>query len=732
MAFAVGGTTSSRSPWGSHTIDARDYGVQADGNDCSAALQAAVDAAMLSIQVRDGTTRRAMVHVPSAQASYVLNNPVYIDSDNVGIQGEGRGVTCFATGQFPQKPGFVLGLPRGSGAIRNGVPNIRYGALDASYRLDLFGKLDTTAVSAPNIRWGIRTKHDSIVQVQCGALLLGWQSLRKFTIELCLDSGNGGQPMTPSVQIMGRGDSFAPAPWLLSCGSDGSLAFSFRTSDQVGPGNPRRGFVFPLTGVGPYRISVQIDMDLGQSQAYVNGVQVGITNGTWPPGLSLFYDDWKPFILGYSEDGERFGGVGSDISFLGFLLANGLRYKNNGIGKVQRCVDSIPILGGLAPNDGFRFYGMARYDIVSGDTLVRLSTLESPSSLDRMVTFNEGPGLFDRLLSGYFINQGAWLGGGGGISNNTLRGFTIGGKGHAVPILVGGVLGAQIQDIRAFGGWNGIGSINLGANYTVDVQDCFLSGTDAAYYGFWQILKAQNLFFESYGNTIMRLVGSNLSLRDFFATSSSSADTFFKFHKSGYGGGYSLTDGWINTEGETLTDSAIHFELHPFAQSYLNLKNIQLGTIGTAPVIRIRDTGNYNPPSGLGYGWLASDNLTVISSGPYIDIDGSRCFGEVKGAPNFSGVRLVHEGTFGTDCNIVIQESGYTGPPRTSSWYPGAHSLENRRPADGQYIEWRCIKAGVFGTPIPPTFVGTSPSQLSPDCLASYVLNHMYISVELN
>ena len=229
----------------------------------------------------------------------------------------------------------------------------------------------------------------------------------------------------------------------------------------------------------------------------------------------------------------------------------------------------------------------------------------------------------------------------------------------------------------------------------------------------------------------MRLVGCDLSLRDFFATSSSSASTFFKFHSSAYGGGYALTDGWINTEGDTLSDSAIHLEMHPYAQTYLSLKNLQIGSTGNAPAIRIRDTASYAPNSGLNYGWLSTDNVTVWSTGNLIDIDGSRCFGEVKGIPNFLGTRLVHQKTFGPDCNITVSESGFVAPPRTLSWYPGAHLLKNERPADGQFIEWRCVSEGIYGTSIPPVFVGTNPALSKQNSIAAYVLNHMYINIGL-
>ena len=89
--------------------------------------------------------------------------------------------------------------------------------------------------------------------------------------------------------------------------------------------------------------------------------------------------------------------------------------------------------------------------------------------------------------------------------------------------------------------------------------------------------------------------------------------------------------------------------------------------------------------------WLSADNVQSFA-GNYLaafDVDGPLWYGEVKGLA-LSGTLLVHQQRWGTNTNIVIHSLKFVAPPRTASWYDGAHILEVRSPADGQYAEWRC------------------------------------------
>jgi hypothetical protein len=53
-------------------------------------------------------------------------------------------------------------------------------------------------------------------------------------------------------------------------------------------------------------------------------------------------------------------------------------------------------------------------------------------------------------------------------------------------------------------------------------------------------------------------------------------------------------------------------------------------------------------------------------------------------------------------------------------------------PVDGQFVEWRCVTTGTYGTPTPPTWAGLNPISASRNPLAAYVLNHAYMTVILS
>ena len=84
-----------------------------------------------------------------------------------------------------------------------------------------------------------------------------------------------------------------------------------------------------------------------------------------------------------------------------------------------------------------------------------------------------------------------------------------------------------------------------------------------------------------------------------------------------------------------------------------------------------------------------------------VDVDGPLWHGEVRGVA-LGGPQFNHRQKWGTKTNVVIRDTKYVAPPRQYLWYTGAHVLEVRSPADGQFAEWRCMATGTYGTPNPP------------------------------
>ncbi len=640
----------------SATVDAHAFGVLANGKDCSIALQKAVDHALDLAGPIDGGMHRAVVFVPSSRKNYLLENPVWIDNSRVEIVGGGLGRTVFETAQFPARPAFIVGLPRGSGARRDFQPKQVYGQLNASDRFDLFGRLDTSLASHPKTRFGLRLPKDGMVQVQVGPLVRGWESLKQMTLEVCLATRNGEGSLGLG-QILGRGNDISPAPWILRVAEPGFLNFEFRTAELSGPDNPRRSIRFPVEGKGFSRISIQIDLMAASAQAYVNGVQVAVTNHgvPWPAGNHFTQEDSPPFIIGEAESPDGKLARDRDISILGFLISNKLRYKDSGPGKRQTCLESHVGLTDGTPNDSYRYGPGATSQALATDIIIRYLGSETPSGLDRLVAFQRGPGAFGTGFVGYILNKAASGGPGtGGISGNAFRGFSVvGAAGLNQCIAVGNVLDLTIENVRVSGGWHGIGSINLGANYPVDVMNCRLSGVDAAYYGFWQYARIMNTNFEDYTYNAARFVGSSSVIRGSFVRDSQTAECFFKYQASQYGGQHLLDDVKVNTEGDRVKIAAIYMEQHPFTQSMLTVRDCYIGTTGSAPVIKLVDMVPLNT-DGLGPGTVVIENVSANTSAAFLEINGPSWYGRVQIPPGHPGKGVVDLNKFAGERKLQI------------------------------------------------------------------------------
>ena len=130
--------------------------------------------------------------------------------------------------------------------------------------------------------------------------------------------------------------------------------------------------------------------------------------------------------------------------------------------------------------------------------------------------------------------------------------------------------------------------------------------------------------------------------------------------------------------------------------------------------------------------WLSVENLQAYTNTylAAIDVDGPLWHGEVTGVA-LNGPPINHRERWGTTTTVAIRDTKNTAPPRQYLWYSGAHVLEVRSPADGQFAEWRCMATGAYGTPTPPQWVGINPLQLTANGLAGYVLNQYYITISL-
>jgi hypothetical protein len=162
------------------------------------------------------------------------------------------------------------------------------------------------------------------------------------------------------------------------------------------------------------------------------------------------------------------------------------------------------------------------------------------------------------------------------------------------------------------------------------------------------------------------------------------------------------------------------------------LRDIFFGTVGAqAALVMLKDMsylgGEFNRC------WLSMENVQAFTNSylAAVDVDGPLWYGEVKGIA-LSGPQFNHRQVFGKNTNIIIRDQKFIAPPRTFSWYNGAHALEVRTPVDNQYSEWRCVASGAYGTSTPPQWVGLNPLCLTATGLAAYILSHCYVKASLN
>lgn len=746
MTLAIGGSSSPANPThGALWVDVRDYGAKADNGvtDNSIPIQAAIDDVGSRLPVQGGS--KGVVFIPSAPLPYIVNKSIWVDSSNVEVRGEGWGSTVLMTGGYKHSV-FIFGVQRVWQTFVNGsyVPL----QINATNRPDLFGKLDASAAPAPGSVWGIRTNGNSFAQFQAGPMSAGvssasgwvysdnWSETSKLTVEFCVEPPDG-QSFPPNSPLLGLGHpDYEPAPFVIKVWDQpNKIMVMFRTSDiDQGTNNPNRVFSFALGAASPpYRVAVQFDLTNAVCSAFVNGVQVAFIDQynmaptSAPPftpgsGLKFITNDHAPFMIGATGVSGPFGGAtGVDLRLYGLRLSNTLRYQNNGPGRPQVRADSptAPI------NDAFAYFGN------DAKTVCFLKATDNPATSGRVVTVQNGGASVAGTTSGIFLHSAFPT----VMSGNAIRDVAVAAANpYGQAISVGVITDLTIENVKATGGYHGVGSFIMAANYFVHIRNCWFDGFDAGYFGAYQQMHARDVTIPSTGRVAIRHLGCGARWENvFIAYATAVTECLFKARSSDIGGTYSISNMLVDFEGPTIARAAIFCEAHGTTPSTtLELKDVVLGTIGpTASLVMVRDAYGEGPD--VHKCWLSVENLQAFDSSylSAIDVDGPLWHGEVKSL-SLTGARFHHRRKWATNTNVVVRETKYVAPPRLFPWYNGAHVLEVRSPADGQYTEWRCVGTGAYGTPNPPAWAGINPLSVSRCGVAGYVLNHAYVAAALS
>jgi hypothetical protein len=744
MGSAIGGGSGPRSPNGSFWIDVRDYGARTDyGFDNTPVFQAAVDAmaAQLNAARSANPALRVVgtIYVAKSAGYYYFSAPVWVDSPFIEIRGDGEGSTL-AMHNSVCHPIFIFGLRR-QVAAGPGVPKLL--VADASYRPDLFGKLDSSAVTSAGQRWGFRSNGDSLIQSQGSPLSSGgtgsfgtpdnWAETSTLTVEVALEGPTGGV-MPGNIPIAGLGVATKGQlyPFTLYTDAPNSYVVLFCTqASQFGPLTTRRFGFSSGTATGVQKIAFQIDLNAAGVSAFVNGLQVSTVNNLgadFASGFRFAENDYYPLLIGDSG-GNRpsLGNVGGfDFNLYGFCISRTIRYQSNGVALPQRRVDNpaTPI------TDLYRYFTprFSPATEIDNGTIGYLSFTDAPGG--RLLTVQGGVAS-NTCQSSAFLLHSLMTVPGGIVQNSLCDVQLIGGNLYGQNVAVGQVIELKIKGVRSSTAYHAIGSLSNGANYTIRLEECYLDGCDSGYFALDQIVWARNVTFASAGRATMRFVGCNVAADnvtvEFGAQRNQST---IKIHTGDYGGNYSFRNLAVDYEGDAYLHAAIYCENHPYVSSTsLRLEDVYLGSIGNVPLIMLKEVDPSFPK-----GTLMVDNLQAYTDQfrAVIDVDGPNWYGEVKNLAVGEAPRIVEEASFGPTCNIVIRETRYKAPPRSHLWYAGAHIFEVRSPADGQFSEWRCVASGTYGTANPPLWAGMNPLSSGASSIAGYILTHGYITASLS
>ena len=287
MTLAIGGSSSAgNSTVGQLWVNVLDYGARADNGvtDNSGPIQAAIDA--LAAMMAGVNVASGIVYIPSATESYCVTKPIYLDSSNIEIRGDGAGSVVYMIGGA--HPVFIVGVSRVATSYVNGVATPV--SIGTANRPDCFGVLDKTAAAAAGTVWGLRTYNNTFVQFQGSAISAGaavagatsfsdnWGTTNQLTIEFCIQppAGTQFQPYTPILGMgsLGQTGPVQASPFMVSTGYEANMIqMMFRTAEM----QPLSVRVFDFllgTATPPYRVAMQIDLVNAVYSAYVNGVQV--------------------------------------------------------------------------------------------------------------------------------------------------------------------------------------------------------------------------------------------------------------------------------------------------------------------------------------------------------------------------------------------------------------------------------------------------------------------------
>ena len=309
-------------------------------------------------------------------------------------------------------------------------------------------------------------------------------------------------------------------------------------------------------------------------------------------------------------------------------------------------------------------------------------------------------------------------------------------------ILVGSIWEHRIKNVNATSGGHAIGSLNTGANYTGYIEQCILSGGDAAYYGCWQIIVFKNITITNGGRGGCRMVGCSSDFDYWFSGDRSGAETSIKLHKSEYGGSITMNNMLFDNEaGSGVTLAEIVIEAQHFSSNQLIINGAGFGNVSPgASLILLRDTlsgtGDYMTASSGNSGRFFSAKgimLAGTSHDSIVELDGTLWNGLLddpkckSGGTQYIEKCAVISSTEALGrSNVKSVHNGFAMPPGGGTWIAGVSTLKVPFPLPGQFREYRCVRTGTNRTSSPSLWEGINPVDDGTGANAGYGWSNSY------
>jgi len=296
--------------------------------------------------------------------------------------------------------------------------------------------------------------------------------------------------------------------WMVALRGDGALEFDLTTAAGI----PKTYILTPCKYSGLYRLSVQVDFTSHTVQAWVRPPDAQeftrtVNDASLPAGTSFKQSEYGFCCLAAGDSGNLPCDNGNcepptDITVSGLHTANVLRYAD------------LPTLrrrtGDGAADDAYRYFTNDH------GTLAFLPLTDCPADTEmttvgRLITVQHGDAAGDAQQKGFgYLNVPACTCGIGGqrVSEMTI----VPGPTWGVGIVTWNLIDSKIWNLDLRGGYYAIGDLFMGAQYTYDIRDCLLSGSEAAYNGMSNIAYLRNVTINPVGRCGLLLSGSNCVL----------------------------------------------------------------------------------------------------------------------------------------------------------------------------------------------------------------------------